>query len=128
MTILTSEHWQGVTGLLSARELDFTLRVAEGKTDKQIAKEVGLAPDSVRKRVYSAMFKLGASRRAQLIAEAMRRAIITPLVLFLAVCCVVVNSTPDHQDRAPRTARTRLTRLKGGGRREDPFFNPFDYV
>lgn len=126
MTILTSEHWQGVTGLLSARELDFTLRVAEGMTDKQIAKAVGLAPDSVRKRVYSAMFKLGASRRAQLIAEAMRRAIITPLILFLAVCCVVVNSTPDtQQHRAPRT---KLTRHKGGGRREDPFFNPFDFV
>ena len=45
MTTLNSEHWQGVTGLLSARELEFTLSVAEGMTDKQIAKQVGLAPD-----------------------------------------------------------------------------------
>ena len=129
MTTLTSEHWQGVTGLLSARELQFTLGVAEGKTDKELAREVGLAPDSVRKRIMSAMFKLGAHRRAQLVAEAMRRAIIAPLAIFLAVCCVVVNSTPDtQQERAPRNPRGGLVRMKGGGRRDDPFYNPFDYV
>ena len=114
MTTLSTEHWQGVTGLLSPRELDFTLRVAEGKTDKQIAKEVGLAPDSVRKRVYSAMFKLGASRRAQLVAEAMRRAIITPLLLMLAICCIAVQAPPDHQP----VTRNRIVRVKGGARRD----------
>ena len=117
MTTLTSEHWQGVTGLLSARELQFTLGVAEGKTDKELAREVGLAPDSVRKRIMSAMFKLGAHRRAQLVAEAMRRAIIAPLAIFLAICCVVVNSSPDnHQERAPRNPRGGLVRIKGGAR------------
>ena len=115
MTTLSTEHWQGVTGLLSPRELDFTLRVAEGKTDKQIAKEVGLAPDSVRKRVYSAMFKLGASRRAQLVAEAMRRAIITPLLLLIVFAMTAVQATPDHQP----VHRTRIVRVKGGGRRDD---------
>ena len=129
MHTLTSEHWQGCTGLLSKRELEFTLHVAEGKTDKEIARAAGLAPDSVRKRIMSAMFKLGAHRRAQLVAEAMRRAIIAPLAIFMAICCVVVNSSPDnHQERAPRNPRGGLVRIKGGARRDDPFYNPFDYV
>ncbi|MGM8935103.1 response regulator transcription factor [Pseudomonas neustonica] len=129
MQMIVHDNWQGTVGVLSRRELEFTLFVAGGETDKQIARRAGLAPDSVRKRVSSAMFKLGASRRAQLVAEAMRRGIITPLALFLAVCCVVVNSTPDHQDRAPRSPHSRLVRIKGGGaRRDNPFFNPFDYV
>ncbi|MBL4833620.1 MAG: helix-turn-helix transcriptional regulator [Pseudomonas sp.] len=125
MTTLNSEHWQGVTGLLSARELEFTLSVAEGMTDKQIARQVGLAPDSVRKRIYSAMFKLGASRRPQLVAECMRRSIIAPLVMLLAVACItgsVLDSASDTE-RAHRTARShRSTR---GGRREDFFNNLF---
>jgi len=108
-------NWQGFLGMgLSARELEFTLEVAAGKTDKQMAKEAGIAPDSVHKRVMSAMFKLGASRRAQLVAEAMRRAIITPLLLMLAICMMAVQATPDHQP----VTRNRIVRVKGGARRD----------
>lgn len=130
MPPIIRENFQGVVGLgLSDREVYYTLGLALGLTDKQQAREAGLAPDSVRKRINSAMFKLGASRRSQLVAEAMRRAIITPLAICLALCCIVVNSTPDHQDRAPRSPHGRFVRIKGGGaRRNNPFFNPFDYV
>lgn len=120
------DGWQGHTGVLSPREVEFTLAVAAGLTDKQIAREAGVAPDSVRKRVYSAMFKLGASRRAHLVAEAIRRAIITPLVIMLAVCCISAASQIDSgQERAPRNQMTRNSRQS---RREDLLFNPFDYV
>lgn len=130
MKTIIRDGFQGVLGHgLSRRELEFTISVAAGMTDKQIAREAGLSPDSVRKRLTSAMFKLGAHRRAQLVAEAMRRAIISPLVALLTVCCIVVNSTPDNQlERAPRLPRNHLTRTKGGGRKDDLFFNPFDYV
>lgn len=119
MTTLSRHGWQGETGLLSYRELQFTLAVADGLTDKQIAREAGLAPDSVRKRIASAMFKLGAHRRAHLIAEAMRRAIIAPTVIALSVCIVAANSNPDHyQERVPRHRITRTTK-----RHTDPVSN-----
>jgi len=125
MTTIVRDGWQGHTGMgLSLREVEFTLGVALGKTDKQIARETGIAPDSVRKRIYGAMFKLGASRRAQLIAEAMRKAIISPLVFMLAVACISASVTDATQDteRAHRTAR--VMRIKSG-RRTDHLNNLF---
>lgn len=101
--------WQGQVGLLSTREVEFTLAVAAGLTDKQIARETGLAPDSVRKRIANAMYKLGASRRAQLVAEAIKRAVIAPLMLLLAVCCVTAGGSPDiQQDRQNRNPIVRV--------------------
>lgn len=125
MQQIIRNNWKGTVGLLSPRELEFTLHVAAGLTDKQIARQVGLAPDSVRKRIYNAMFKLGASRRPQLIAEAMRRAIITPLALVMAVMCISASMTDGNQDteRAHRTAKH--TRVRPGGRREDLLNNLF---
>lgn len=124
MTTITRGNWQGFTGNgLTARELEFTLDVANGMTDKEIAREVGLAHDSVKKRIYNAMFKLGVNRRAALIAEAMRQAIIAPLVLLLcSICAFQTFLDLGHMQRAPRVARSQQTR---GGRRED-LNNPFD--
>ena len=101
--------WQGQVGLLSTREVEFTLAVAAGLTDKQIARETGLAPDSVRKRIANAMYKLGAHRRAQLVAEAIKRAVIAPLMLLLALCCISAGGTPDTQpDRQNRNPVVRV--------------------
>ncbi|SDS24931.1 regulatory protein, luxR family [Halopseudomonas litoralis] len=117
--------WQGQIGLLSPREVEFTMLVAAGMTDKEIAREAGLAPDSVRKRIANAMFKLGASRRAHLVAEAIRKAIIAPLALLLAVCCISVGGQPDtHQDRYIRNSVTRTR----PSRRPDVIYSPFDHA
>lgn len=124
MTSINRGDWQGNLGRgLSLRELEFTLHVASGMTDKQIARVAGIAPDTVRKRVYSAMFKLGANRRAQLVAEAMRRAIITPLALILTLICISAsNATGTDIERPYRASRIQGSR---GGRREDPINNLF---
>lgn len=123
--MIIRDGWQGHTGVLSQREVEFTLAVAAGLTDKQIAREAGLAPDSVRKRIANAMFKLGASRRAQLVAEAIRRAVIAPLAVLMAVCLVSVGSQPDiNLDRAQRQRTTRVRPYQ----RLDIIESPFDYV
>ncbi|WP_285259220.1 response regulator transcription factor [Halopseudomonas bauzanensis] len=117
--------WQGTPGVLSQREVEFTLAVAAGLTDKEIAREAGLAPDSVRKRIANAMYKLGASRRAQLVAEAIRRAVIAPLAVLMAVCLVTVGAQPDiNHDRAQRQRTTRVRPYQ----RLDAIESPFDYV
>ncbi|MEH6565590.1 MAG: helix-turn-helix transcriptional regulator [Halopseudomonas sp.] len=101
-------------GRLSFREVQFSLMVACGMTDKQIAKEVGLQPDSVGKAIYRAMGKLEVTRRAQLVKECMTKSIITPLLLMLAICMMAVQATPDHKP----INRTRIVRVKGGARRD----------
>lgn len=73
MTISTiSAH--GFTGVLgrgaAPRELECLLAVAAGQTTKQIAKDLGLAPDSVSKRLLSLTTKLGVVKRTQLVARA----------------------------------------------------------
>ena len=127
MATITRGNWQGITDHgLSDRELEFTLDVANGMTDKEIARQVGLAHDSVKKRIYNAMFKLGVNRRAALVAEAMRKAIITPLVVLLcSLCAFQTFLDVGHAQRAPRTARTQSTR--SGSRRGD-VDNPFDWI
>lgn len=123
--MITRYGWQGQIGLLSPREVEFTLAVAAGMTDKQIAREAGLAPDSVRKRIANAMYKLGASRRAQLVAEAIKHAVITPLVLLLAMLCISIGGHPEPQQ--DRHVRTNITRIRPY-RRPDSIVTLFHYL
>lgn len=118
---------QGFIGKgLSFKELQYTLAVACGLTDKQIAKEVGVAPDTVSKTVHRAMCKLKAMRRADLVMKAMAGKIIAPLAVLLMVCSVTNGAVPD-MERAPR-GRVKITRTVRNSRRDDLLDNIFDYV
>lgn len=107
-------NWKGFTGRgLTRRELECTLGAAAGLTDKEIAKVLGIAPDTVKKRVRNALFRLNVPRRAALVAEAMRRAIIAPLVILLCVLTVLSPLLDQPTTRSTRTVRTVRT-VKGG--------------
>ena len=68
METITKGDWQGFLGMgLSRRELEFTLSLCFGMTDKQMAREAGIAPDTVHK------------------------------MLLLMICMTAVQATPDHQ-------------------------------
>lgn len=70
--------WMGHLGRgLAEREIACLLAVASGHTDKEIARMDGLSPRSIKGRIESAMFKLGVFKRTALIAEALRRGLIT---------------------------------------------------
>jgi DNA-binding CsgD family transcriptional regulator len=83
----------GLTGVLgrgaAPRELECLLAVAAGCSTKQIAKDLGLAPDSVSKRLLALTTKLGVVKRTQLVA----RAFAMGLISFAGVS----NPTPDDQ-------------------------------
>ena len=105
--------WKGHLGRgLAPRELQFVLSVAQGLT----AKEIAIAPGIVVKRFACAMFKLGVHRQGAMVAEAMRRQIITPLCLLLAGLIAIHTSTGSEmapRDRRPterRFAEMRLVR------------------
>ena len=107
--------WKGHLGRgLAPRELQFVLSVAQGLTAKEIARVFGIAPGTVVKRLANAMFKLGVHRQGALVAEAMRRQIITPLCLLLAGLIAIHTATDDQlarRDRRPTERRFAEMRL-----------------
>ncbi|NNA01934.1 helix-turn-helix domain-containing protein [Pseudomonas lundensis] len=113
--------WKGHLGRgLAPRELQFLLSVAQGMTAKEIAKAFGIAPGTVVKRLSNAMFKLGVHRQGAMIAEAMRRQIITPLCLLLAGLIAMHTATDGEmarRDRRPTERRFAELRLM---RRAEP--------
>lgn len=113
----TIEHqgWQGHLGLgLTAQQIRCLITCMLGNKDKETARVLGLSHTTVKTYMNRSLCNLRCSSRAQLVAEAMRRAIITPLLLMLAICMMAVQATPDHQP----VTRNRIVRVKGGARRD----------
>ncbi|WP_057411373.1 helix-turn-helix domain-containing protein [Pseudomonas amygdali] len=111
-TIIVCGAWRGHLGRgLAPRELQFLLSAAQGCTAKEIARTFGIAPGTVVKRLSVAMFKLGVNRQTAMIAEAMRRQIISPLCLmFMSV--IVLHAVLD--DEAMRRDRKIPESRRGG--------------
>ncbi|GLK88291.1 helix-turn-helix domain-containing protein [Pseudomonas turukhanskensis] len=96
METISTGNWTGHLGMgLALRELQCLLAVACGKTSKEVAKDLGVAPGTVDKRLLSVTTKLGVTRRTAMVAEAMRRGLIAPaMAMFLAVItCSSMTST-----------------------------------
>ncbi|EJV1459730.1 response regulator transcription factor [Pseudomonas aeruginosa] len=119
-TTITAHGFTGFLGKgLSLRELQCVLGIAAGRTSKELARDLGMQPGTVGKRVLAATTKLGVTRRAALVAEAMRRGLISPAVIALAF---LVAGQPllndDHMLRSrrggERKIETRLTARRDG--------------
>lgn len=109
MNALTFGNWTGSLGMgLAERELQCVMAVACGLTSKEAAREFGVAKDTIDKRLLAASTKLGVIKRAQLVAEAMRRGMISPLVI--AMCAVLVGHSIASSDE--------FTRVRRGGERK----------
>ncbi|HBS81039.1 MAG: helix-turn-helix transcriptional regulator [Pseudomonas sp.] len=112
MDVFTHGNWQGFFNHgLSEREVECTVLAAGGMTNKEIAKAMGIAPDTVKKRIQCAMDRLDVHRRAGLVAEAMRKAIIAPLVLLLAICEVAPHQQVQTRPVRTPTAMKRVVRI-----------------
>lgn len=98
--------WQGRLGQgLSERELFCLLAVAAGHTDKEIARLDGLSPRTIKGRIEAAMHKLGVYRRPALVAEAIRRRLISPMVI--ALCTILAtHSLISSVEQFPRIRRS----------------------
>ncbi|ORL65002.1 response regulator transcription factor [Pseudomonas putida] len=118
MDTITIGAWIGHLGRgLAPRELQCLLDVAQGFTTKEIAKHFEISPGTVEKRLAAAMFKLDVPRRAALVAEAMRRQIISPLCIVLAsliaMHSAINDGDPMRRDRRVperRVAQVRIVR------------------
>lgn len=95
-TSITANGWTGFLGReLSLREVQCVLGIACGQTSKELARELGVQPDSIKKRVLSATTKLGVTRRAQLVAVAMQKGLISPTATALALVLVIHGLMAD---------------------------------
>jgi DNA-binding NarL/FixJ family response regulator len=61
---------------LTARELDLLRYLAEGHTNKEIARAMALAEDTVKKGVQTLIAKLGATDRTHAVVLALRSSLI----------------------------------------------------
>ncbi|MQT59453.1 helix-turn-helix transcriptional regulator [Pseudomonas sp. FSL R10-0399] len=117
--------WKGHLGRgLAPRELQFVLSVAQGLTAKEIAKVFDIAPGTVVKRLACAMYKLGVHRQGAMVAEAMRRQIITPLCLML----IAIMATHGFDDAGISRRDRRPTERRGGDLRLVRRADSFDLV
>lgn len=93
---ITANGWTGFLGReLSLREVQCVLGIACGQTSKELARELGVQPDSIKKRVLSATTKLGVTRRAQLVAVAMQKGLISPVATALALVLTLHSMIGD---------------------------------
>jgi DNA-binding NarL/FixJ family response regulator len=67
---------RGGRPLLSAREREVLRLVAEGQSNKQIARTLGIAERTAKFHVTSLFQKLGADNRAQVVAQAAQRGLL----------------------------------------------------
>lgn len=111
--------WKGRIGVLAQRELECLLGVACGFTSKEIAKQDGCSPATVDKRLLSASCKLQVFKRAQLVAEAMKRGLIAPLMILLASFGGYQAATSLDSDHLRRGPSRRVVEMRLIKARED---------
>jgi len=63
--------------VITAREREILARVAQGKANKEIASDLGIAEDTVKRHMSHVFRKLSVSDRAQATAEAIRQGIVS---------------------------------------------------
>lgn len=108
--------WCGQKGKgLAPRELECLIAVASGMTVKSAAKALGMAPSTTAKRISSVQFKLGVNKQGAMVAEALKRGLIAPLMILLASfgsyhCAVSLDG--DHQRRGPSRRVVEMRVLK----------------
>lgn len=122
-TSITLGNWTGHLGMgLALRELQCVLGIAMGQTSKELARDLGVQPESIKKRVLAASTKLGVTRRAQLVAEAMRKGVISPLAATLALVLAIHGMIGDDQINRVRRPGERRIESRAEARRIEVAF------
>lgn len=93
-------------GLVSPRQAEGTLWVAEGKDTEEIALIIGCAIRTAKAHVDNAMQKLGAHNRAQLVAKAFTAGVLSPLMLCIVVSMVATSGETNLYRTRTRRVRT----------------------
>lgn len=115
MDTIQVEGWQGRLGQgLAPRQLLATMLSMLDLKVNEIAERMNCAPSTAEKTLGRARFKLGAKTNRGLIAEAMRRGIIAPLMVALLIGGGNIQQIqPVRRPDAPRAQTVvRIQRLE----------------
>jgi LuxR family transcriptional regulator, maltose regulon positive regulatory protein len=66
-----------ILGALSPRETDILTLIAEGLSNKEIARSLDIGPETVKSHLKSVFAKLGVERRAQAVSRAQTLGLVT---------------------------------------------------
>lgn len=120
MTSLTIS-FAGFTGFLgrgaALRELQCLMAIASGCTSKEAARELGVAPDTIDKRLLALTTKLGVTRRAALVAEAFKRGLISPAAVLAIILAAHASLASDPAPRVRRGSGERRIETRVAVRR-----------
>ena len=117
-TTITFAGFNGFLGRGAApRELQCLMAVAAGKTSKEAARDLGIAPDSIDKRLLALTTKLGVTRRAALVAEAFKRGLISPAAALAIILAVNASMAEDPALRVRRGSGERRIETRVAVRR-----------
>lgn len=113
MKTITAHGFTGFLGKgLSLRELQCVLGIAAGRTSKELARDLDMQPATVDKRVLAATTKLKVTKRAALVAEALRKGILAPACVMvlagMAAIHPILDDDPMRRDRRPTERKTEL--------------------
>ncbi len=116
-----ASNWTIKDTLFPEAQAHALLALAEGKSDKEIARERGISPDGAYNIFRRLRSKWGTKKRSALVAEAIARGIISPLMVLICIATVLSGIvTPDIEIRrssnrlsgrtCSRTVRTKKGR------------------
>lgn len=95
-SLLVIGNWKGVNGMnLAPRELEAVLHCANDRTIKEAAKEMKISPESVKKRLLNAKYKLG--------VNSLRAAVLQAFQLGIIAMANATPPTPKHQQEQKTT-------------------------
>ncbi|WP_185827559.1 response regulator transcription factor [Halomonas nitroreducens] len=103
----------------TAKQAQVLAGLAAGMTQKEIARERGISPSTVKSTAEAIYYRLRATRAADAIVKGMRRGWIAPLVLALLVSGLnphaeAMRHRPPQRTRQQVSATARLTRRDTG--------------
>ncbi|MCH8530334.1 MAG: LuxR family transcriptional regulator [Saccharospirillum sp.] len=120
MKEVTQNQWKVTPGVLAEREALYLTGFAAGKSTKQIAKDFGVSPNTVKKASTRILTKLNAWRMTEAIANACHEGILKHIsIAFLVGMCLGAVNFDETPYRPPQgrtgssMARVRQTRREG---------------
>ena len=101
--VISFKSMEGSVGVLAVQELKAALAICCGLGNKEIARELGCSPGTVKKSIERIFYKLGISSRSAVPTELFCRGIARKLSILM--CAVFLGHAVLGDDQAMRVRR-----------------------
>lgn len=120
MDTITEHGLKGHLGMGAAlQELRCLMLVIIGKSSKEAAQVLGIAPDTVNKRLLSLSTKWGVKRRTELVALAFRKGVVESVACLVLALLFGLQPAQQQPTLSRRPESQRRVELRVTARRHD---------